>query len=71
MTRAHARTHMHTHQFINPLEPVLGDRAPLPEVKAEDDVIPHGLGYYSGALESGEYQGFCFFFFEERSIVDL
>lgn len=43
-------------KFANPLDPVLGDTAPIQEVKEEVDVIPHGLGYYSGALETGEFQ---------------
>ena len=31
------------------------------QVKGEEDVIPRGLGYYTGALSSGEYQGFVSF----------
>ena len=44
-------------KFINAVVPVLGDKAPIQEVKEDDEVIPRGLGFYSGALETGEYQG--------------
>ena len=44
-------------RFINELRPVLGDRAPIQDAPEDGDVIPRGLGYYSGgALESDEYE---------------
>ena len=43
-------------KFINELRPVLGDRAPIQDVPEEGDVIPRGLGFYSGALETAGYE---------------
>ena len=40
---------------VNPAEPILGDRATIQEVPEAGDLIPRGLGFYSGALPDAEF----------------
>ena len=40
---------------VNPAEPILWDRATIQEVPEAGDLIPRGLGFYSGALPDAEF----------------